>query len=106
MFEDFKTDARSKKGGWAPGGYTCKCWKCNGGFFGAKRSNECADCAYKHTEEFEELDAHNTIKQAAKDYDMSVEEVIRECGGDHTIDDFYEKLEAFIKHRAEQLVNY
>jgi hypothetical protein len=40
------TDTRAPRGGWAPGMYTCECKDCGAGFLGAKRSVECATCAY------------------------------------------------------------
>lgn len=41
-------DQRPKKGGWAPGDYSCICRACQTMFNGAdKRSWQCADCAYK-----------------------------------------------------------
>jgi hypothetical protein len=42
----WKLDQRPKRGGWAPGMYTCKCVYCSSEFIGDKRSVECADCAY------------------------------------------------------------
>lgn len=44
-FENAKEDKRSRKNGFAPGMYTCKC-SCGVSFYGDKRSIECADCAY------------------------------------------------------------
>lgn len=41
-----KSDTRSKLGGWAPGGYLCKCNGCSMEYFGDKRSIVCADCSY------------------------------------------------------------
>lgn len=42
-----KHDDRPHKGGWAPGGYTCKCLNCGSPYIGDKRSSSCADCAYE-----------------------------------------------------------
>ena len=40
-------DPRPARGGWSPGeSYTCKCKTCGCWFIGAKRSFQCADCAY------------------------------------------------------------
>lgn len=39
-------DPRPAKGGWAPGGYTCKCRVCGCTFSGEKRAYQCADCAH------------------------------------------------------------
>jgi hypothetical protein len=41
-----EADLRPKKGGWAPGHYTCRCCRCASRFTGDKRAWECADCAY------------------------------------------------------------
>lgn len=41
-----KFDKRAAKNGWAPGGYICACPDCKQRYEGAKRSHQCADCAY------------------------------------------------------------
>lgn len=41
-----KQDARPQRGGWAPGGYMCRCAVCSSRFIGDKRARTCADCAY------------------------------------------------------------
>ena len=33
--------------GWAPGDYLCVCIRCSRRFWGEKRANRCADCAYE-----------------------------------------------------------
>lgn len=43
---NFKSDTRSKRDGWAPGNYTCRCINCEINFSGDKRSCICSDCAY------------------------------------------------------------
>lgn len=43
-------DARAllpKRGGWAPGSYSCKCSDCGREFDGDKRATQCSGCAYK-----------------------------------------------------------
>lgn len=46
-YKNFKPlDKRMARGGYAPGEYFVKCWKCECGFTGDKRAYECADCAY------------------------------------------------------------
>lgn len=39
-------DNRSRRDGWAPGGYHCRCQSCQHIFTGDKRAYQCADCAY------------------------------------------------------------
>lgn len=44
---DWKEDSREAKDGWAPGDYLARCRDCGARYVGAKRSWQCADCAYK-----------------------------------------------------------
>ncbi len=41
-----KEDSRPQLGWWAPGGYLCRCRRCDDYFAGDKRAGICADCAY------------------------------------------------------------
>lgn len=43
-------DTRPQKLGWAPGGYICRCFRCECTFTGDKRAVNCADCAYSAEE--------------------------------------------------------
>ncbi len=43
---EYKSDTRPAAGGWAPGNYMNRCFRCGGGFIGDKRAMLCADCAY------------------------------------------------------------
>lgn len=46
-YEDWlKIDKRPKKGGWATGNYSGKCYICDKEFTGDKRAVHCAPCAY------------------------------------------------------------
>jgi hypothetical protein len=47
---EIKDDHRPAKGMWCPGDYLCTCLHCGAYFAGDKRSNCCADCAYKTPE--------------------------------------------------------
>jgi len=44
---------KPQRGGWAPGGYLCRCSVCECLFCGDKRAVVCSDCAYKDQEAFE-----------------------------------------------------
>jgi hypothetical protein len=43
---EWDSDQRPQRTGWATGLYTCTCLECGKGFMGAKRSWNCAPCAY------------------------------------------------------------
>lgn len=46
ILEQYKTDERPHRHGWAPGSYLSRCRKCEAKFIGDKRAMTCADCAY------------------------------------------------------------
>ena len=73
-----KRDTRPKKGGWATGWYSCECADCHKGYMGDKRSQVCADCAYKDklpptTAEIQERhDKHDAIINGNEPYVSSI----------------------------------
>lgn len=50
MLPSGPADERPQRNGWAPGDYICTCYLCGQHFQGAKRSVNCAPCAYAKPE--------------------------------------------------------
>lgn len=58
-----KRDDRPPRLGWSPGKYACCCLQCCGYFEGAKKCDQCADCAYAMPVEAIEKASLNDAKE-------------------------------------------
>lgn len=75
--DNWKTDSRPPRKGWAPGEYISPCNTCKSSFMGEKRAYMCADCAYANYDE--EVAFEKQLDVDMLELKFAVESVVRIC---------------------------